>query len=108
MSTILSEAYRKLFDRDPKDLQEWEIAKSVMNGWNVPVLGEELAKQVIFRVVNHVQFPSQEITTEVVLKAENMATELFEGEVTDEPHMAELAVLERKYTHPNLEGPKLI
>ncbi|OHA93133.1 MAG: hypothetical protein A3E02_01635 [Candidatus Zambryskibacteria bacterium RIFCSPHIGHO2_12_FULL_38_34] len=93
----LEEAYKKIFNKEPGNLENWEIAKDLMNNWNVPILGEDLAKRVIFKVVNHVIFPSDEITKEVVLKAENKATELFNELKTDEPHMDQIAILEREY-----------
>lgn len=105
---LLKEAYKKIFKTEPDNLEEWEIARDIINNWNVPVLGEELAKQVIFRIVNHIQYPSKEITGEVVLKAENFATELFGDEVSDEPHMAELERLETRYIETPNKGPKLI
>ena len=98
---ILSEAYEKKFGKKPENLKEWQIAEILMSpeGWDVPLWGERLAKLVIFQTVNHVVYPNNEKTIEVVLSAENKATELFSelNQTTDEPHMADLAVLEEKY-----------
>lgn len=107
---VLNEAYKKIFGKEPDKMEEWEIARDIMDNWNVPVLGEDMAKEVIFKVVNHVIFPSNEITREVVLRAENYATELFDELRTDEPHMAELERLETEYARrkDELKGPKII
>ncbi len=93
----ITEAYKKIFGHEPENLKDWEIAEKVVNSFNVPLMGEELAKKVIFDVVNHTSFPNHEKTTEVVGRAERFATELFkEFEGIDQPHMDEIAHLERK------------
>jgi hypothetical protein len=94
---ILNKAYKMIFGKEPENLEEWQIAKEVIDNWNVPLLGEEMAKEVIFMIVNHTNFPSQELTREVVLKAENFAMELFDELKMDEPHMADIERLEFEY-----------
>lgn len=91
---ILDEASMKIFGK-VFDFEDWQIAELIIHNFSVPSLGEELAKQVIFKVVNHTIYPNQEITTSVVGHAESLATELFDG-LSDEPHMAQLEWLENK------------
>lgn len=95
---ILTEAYKKIFGVDPVDLQTWEIARAVINDFDVPKIGEELARKVILEIVNHVKFPTNKLTKKVVGHAENLATELFDkfNKPGKEPHMAEFEYLEWK------------
>jgi len=72
------------------------MAELLMDNFNVPELGEDLAKEVIFRVTNHVEYPNSETTQEIVIRAERKATELFDG-LSDEPHMDDIAWEETKY-----------
>lgn len=93
----IREAYEKLFDKNSAEKEDWEVAKIVLGGFDVPALGEGLAKEVIFDIVNHIHFPTEEMTREIVGRAEALATELFsELAHTNEPHMAELEYLEYK------------
>ena len=71
MDSILIGAYKQTFDRDPADGgSDWEIADALMMNFNVPKLGEDLAKQVIFRVVNHIDYPDKATTERIVGKAD--------------------------------------
>lgn len=92
----IREAYKKLFG-DSSAQEDWEVAKIVLDSFSVPALGEKLAKEALFDIVNHIHFPTEEMTKEIVGRAEGLATELFEELAhTDEPHMAELEYLEYK------------
>ncbi len=94
---ILKKSYKILFGKEPNNLDDWQIAKAVINDFNVKELGDNLSKEVIFEIVNHTNFPNSEITREIVGKTEGMATELFdELKYTNEPHMAEIEYLEWK------------
>jgi hypothetical protein len=95
MVATLTEAYRKTFGWEPGDMADWQIAERLMDNFNVPLLGEGLAKQCIFRIVNHIHYPDRETTTRIVLRAEGFASELWD-ELPDEPHMAEIAHLENR------------
>lgn len=96
---ILDEACLKIFGKD-FDYDDWHIAELVVENFDVRRLGEDLARQVIFQIVNHVFYPDQEITTRIVGRAEALASELFSS-ISDEPHMAELEWLEHQTKTPD-------
>lgn len=101
----LAEAYKKISGKDPEPtISEWELARDIMARWSVPKLGEDLARECIFRIVNHVVFPTSELTKETVGIAEDRATELFPELEGVDPHMDVLAHLEHKYHEQNKEG----
>lgn len=77
-----------------------------MNNWDVPKLGKDLSKEVIFQVVNHISYPDKEKTTEIVGRAENFATELFRELSDIDPHMDVIAELERVYYEKKNEPPE--
>ena len=91
MDSILTRAYKITFDSDPPEgAVDWQLADALMSNSNVPKLGEDLAKQVIFRAVNHVFYPDRTTTERIVGTAEGFAPELW-GDLSDEPHMADIA-----------------
>jgi hypothetical protein len=95
MNEVLGRAYMFIFGiRPPSSLPDWLMAEMILNKFDVPKLGEELAKQCIFQIVNHISYPDHATTRLVVGHAENLATELWD-ELPDEPHMAQIAYLER-------------
>lgn len=90
MESILKEAYSKVFGKDPaSSMKDWELAKTIMSNWNVPKMGEGLAKKVIFRVVNHTEYPDDNIRRKVTGIALDFSTELW-VDLPDEPHIAQL------------------
>ena len=90
MANHLNEAYEILFNHSPNSaLSDWQIAEAVLDNFNVPKLGEKLAKECIYQVVNHIAYPDQESTRRIVSRAEGFATELWD-DLPDEPHMAEI------------------
>jgi len=94
MESSLYLAYQLLLGVGPDGLVEWQIAEAVLANFNVPKLGEELAKKCLLRIVNHTEFPTDEKTRILVGWAESLATELW-SDLPDEPHMAQLEYLER-------------
>lgn len=98
MDQALSQAYKILLDRYPdNDMPEWMVASEVTNKWDTRLLGEDLARECIFRIVNHTIFPTQDKTREIVGIAESRATELFPELEGVDPHMDVMAHLERIY-----------
>ena len=83
----LTEAYKIIFGKKPENLESWEIARAIMNKFDVPKLGEQLAREVLTEIITNVGFPNSEITHEIVGHAENLLTE-FTDEFGDEPHFA--------------------
>lgn len=96
MDATLQLAYGKLWPSTDLPIADWLMAEAILERFSVRVLGECLAKECIFRIVNHLEYPSQDVCTRIVLRAEGFASELWD-DLPDEPHMAEL---ERKeYQH---------
>ena len=93
----LREAYEIIFAAAPDASAEtWQIAEAILDNFDVPKLGEDLARRCIFRIVNHVHYPDRLTTTRLVGRAESFATELWD-DLPDEPHMADLEVKEYSY-----------
>jgi hypothetical protein len=98
MAKALQEAYKIIFGKDPAEgLQEREIGREVIEHFDGRKRSEDLAKECVFRVVNHTIFPNSEVTREVVGRAEDIATELFPELEGVDPHMDVIAHLERVY-----------
>lgn len=102
MGSVLYDAHRILFgSRSADELKEWQLAREVLGGWNVPKLGEDLAKKCLFEIINHVRFPNNDLTREIVEIAEDKAEELFPELEGRDPHMAVIENLERAYLKDN-------
>lgn len=97
MKSALREAHKIIFNEEPGETtEEWELAREVLANWNVPKLGEDLAKRCIFEIVNHVEFP-EGMTREMVGEAEEKGVELFPEIGDRDPHMAIYEWLEYRY-----------
>lgn len=98
MNRILKKAYRAIFGREPSAGQaDWQMAEEIVNHWDVPKLGEDLAKECLFEIILHVTYPDFETTRAIVGHAEELSTELFPELANHDPHMDTIEVLERKY-----------
>lgn len=95
---ILHETYKKIFNHGPENLSNWQIAEQLLDNFSVPSIGEVDARKVLLEIINHVQFPDQETRRRVVLRAENLSTEIFDefNKPNKEPHMAEFEHLENR------------
>lgn len=94
MDETLNRAHKIIFGAEPEaGMEDWQIAEKLLDDFNVPKLGEELARECIHRVVNYIKYPDKETTTRIVGRAEGFAKELWD-ELPDEPHMAEIERLE--------------
>lgn len=90
MDTILVQAYKIIMGSNPAPgMADWEIARAILEGFDVSKTGETLAKECIFRIVNHIVYPSKDLTTQIVGRAELFASELW-SDLGDEPHMADI------------------
>ncbi|GEM_PF-1573402 len=99
MDKTIVKSYTILFgtEPDPK-AEEWQIVSEILDHWNVTLLGEDLSKECLFRIINYTSFPNSELTKSVVGIAEEKITELFpELGWQDHVHMDVVAELERKY-----------
>ena len=75
-------------------MEEVDIARAVLDGFDVGKLGEESAKEALFEIVNWTNFPNNETTQELVGRAEGLISELLG--IEDEPHMDHIAVIENE------------
>jgi hypothetical protein len=93
MDSAANRAFKKIFSKEPEGLEQWELAQQVLKNFNITLIGEELAKDVILETVNSTQYPDRETLHEVVGLAEGFASEIFDEynkHENAEPHMAEL------------------
>lgn len=105
MEKVLNKAYKVIFEKEPESQKaDWELAREILLNWNVPKMGEDLAKECIFEIIGHVQYPNQEKTTEIVGMAEDKAGELFPEIGEHDPHMDVIEWLEMKYRQTKKEG----
>lgn len=94
MDQALNRAYKIVFGAKPEPgMKNWQVAEKLLDRFDVPKLGEDLAKSCIHRIVNHIEYPDVETTRRIVGRAEGLASELWD-ELPDEPHMAEIERLE--------------
>lgn len=98
MNRILKKTYQLTFGRElHKGQPDWQVAEDIINHWDVPKLGEDLAKECLFEIILHVTYPDFETTRRIVGHAEELSTELFPELANHDPHMDTIEVLERKY-----------
>jgi hypothetical protein len=91
MDRLLAHAYKLIHGYPPSPtMEDWQVADSILSRFDVPELGEALARGCIYKIVNHVLYPDKGTCTSIVLRAEGFASELFDG-LGDEPHMADLS-----------------
>ena len=98
MNQTLARAYKVIFDHEPAvDFKDWQIAAQILHEWNVPKMGEDLAKECIFTIVNHIKYPSEATTKLIVGEAEHRGVELFPEIGIHDPSMDVYEWLENKY-----------
>ena len=86
MDIFVQSAYIAIFGTSPDpDAPEWKVAKDVSEHWNVPRMGEELAKRCILRIANHITFPVIEMTPQFSDGIGGRFRELFPVEVGGRP-----------------------
>lgn len=92
------QAYKKLFDKEPEaEGEEWRLAKKLVSHWDVPKIGEELALEALFEIINHTNYPDAEITHRIVGRAEDLISEFLPELSEHDAHMDVIAYLEKKY-----------
>lgn len=89
-----SERAHAKISKNPCYLAEWEYAGVVLDNFNVPMIGEELAFEFLLDVINYVPFPSY-IKRKYVGKAEAYIEEMLNLSGDHEIHMEEAAVMEQ-------------
>lgn len=100
--TILAQAYQVLNNqKSGPEMENWQAAADILEHWDVPKLGEELAREVIFQIVLDTQFPDRdgnmETTKKFVHDAEHKGIELFPEIGDRDPSHDLYAVLRQKY-----------
>lgn len=91
----LPKAYRILFGQYPyPTMEEWEIAADILNNWNVPALGEELAEWCTSRIIVWTEFPSEILTRKYVGIAEDKHYEFSERDC--DVHCADVERISRE------------
>ena len=96
--TKITEAYIKLFNREPKpEEKQWQLAKEIITKWDVRKIGEELALETLFEIINHTDFSTTEIARKTIGRAENLITEFLPEFSKHDPHMNVVEFLERQY-----------
>lgn len=98
----LEKAYTALLGKEPDGLEEWVVAKEIMQNYDGRKLTEDFWQEVFFVIINHIQYPNKEVTNAIVGAAEDMYSELMG--VVDEPHMA--AVEADEYAKRERFGPR--
>ena len=86
--TVLHSAYNLLFCR-PQHYHEWEMAKEIIDNFDVRIFGEELSAKVLCLIFHQ----------EYIRKAEEKMPELFGAEPEHEFHMDEIAVIENMFNN---------
>ena len=85
---VLVKAYEIIFGKPP-EMPDWWTAEKLMEHFDVPKLGERLAAQCLFEIVDGIHYPDRESTTRIVGRAEGFLSEIF-PELNQEPHMSEI------------------
>lgn len=95
----LKEAYRVMHQADAPDaVSDWEFAQELLAEWNVPLLGEDLAKRCLFQLINHIPKESDETKMrEIIGAAEEKLPELFPEIGLKDPDMHVAEWLEYTY-----------
>lgn len=94
MGDTLKLAYITLVGSPPDaSLEKWRIAEAIVRHWDFQKLDEELAKKLVFAIVNHTTYPNSEAGKAVVRGALNIAREIW-VELPDEPHVNQIEHLE--------------
>lgn len=93
MDNDLTQAYIKIFGENPTVNSDWQLAEKIVENWNVPKLGEDLAKLAVLKAINGVNYPDDETAKQIMAKFLSLATELW-PELPEEPHVAQIEYLE--------------
>ncbi|MEK7149407.1 MAG: hypothetical protein AAB757_00280 [Patescibacteria group bacterium] len=95
----LIEAYKKVHGKDPEGLEEWEMAKGILEVLDNPNwVSEDLAKECIYKIVHVVKYPDDEERTKIVLGAEYRAKNIFpELKNINEVHMDQIEYAYNKW-----------
>ncbi|MBI5401640.1 hypothetical protein HZB05_02310 [Candidatus Wolfebacteria bacterium] len=99
LDSSLLKAYKDVYGKDPEGLEEWEIAKRILEVLDNPNwVSEDLAKECIYKIVHEVKCPDDEKKIKIVLEAEHRAKNIFpELKNIDEVHMDQIEYAYNKW-----------
>lgn len=97
--TPLENAYLKIHEKEPLGLQDWEIAKQIVEVLDDPNwIDPDLAKECLYRIVHEISYPNEETKKSVISMAEEKARSIFlELSEVDEVHMDQIEYVYNKW-----------
>ena len=97
--TPLEDAYLKIHEKEPQGLQDWEIAKQIVEVLDDPNwIDSDLAKECLYTIVHEISYPDEEIKKSIILMAEEKARNVFpELSGIDEVHMDQIEYAYNKW-----------
>lgn len=78
-------------------LWPWQKTELVLEKFDVPRLGEELAAKVLCEIITTVHFPNDAISYRNVLRAESLLAEVLDINPDHEIHMDEVEIIENQF-----------
>ena len=96
---VLCDAYLILFYHEPDSaMNDWQVAARVMEGFDLRLMGRELAKRCIFEVCNHLGQPILPSEQDVVDMALHNGREHFWPHIKFELLLSQMPALEETET----------
>lgn len=88
----LVEAYVSIREKDPAGLDDWEIARDIVEVLDDPLwVDSDLAKECVYSIVQVIQYPDDQTKKKIILAAEEKARTVFpELRSVDEVHMDQI------------------
>ncbi len=95
----LVQAYRLIHEKEPGNLEDWQIARSVVEVLDDPNwIFFDLAKECIYYIVHSISYPDDKTKMSIVLMAEEKARNVFpELSMADEIHMDQIEYAYKKW-----------
>ncbi len=106
MDQTVTKAYTIIFAHPPEaSLKQWDIIEQVLENWDVPKMGEDLAKESLFLIINHIpKEANEERMHDLIGQAESKIPELFPEIGLRDPDMHVVEWLEHVYWRDKTEG----
>ena len=95
----LENAYLKIHEKESEGLEDWEIAKQIVEVLDDPNwIDPDLAKECLYSIVHEISYPDEETKKSVILMAEEKARNVFpELSEIDEVHMDQIEYAYNKW-----------
>ena len=99
LSNPLRAAYLIVHEKEPQGMNDWEIAKAVLEVLDDPNwINNDLAKECIYQIINQIGYPDEKIRKEIIAEVEYRARNIFpELSNVTEPHMDQIEYYYRKW-----------